>query len=639
VQPANASPVITSANHTTFTVGSPGSFTVTTTAGYPTTTAITETGTLPSGVTFTDNGNGTATIAGTPAAGTAGSYPITIKASNGASPDATQSFTLTVQPAAASPVITSADHATFAIGTAGSFTVTTTAGYPTATTITKTGALPSGVTFTDNGNGTATIAGTPTAAGSFPITITAGNGASTDATQSFTLTVTKKPAISSADHATFVIGTAGSFTVTTTAGYPTATTLTRTGTLPIGVSFTDNGNGTATIAGTPAAGSTGSYPLTLTASNSAGSTQQSFTLTVVPATAAPVITSADHASFAKGSAGSFTVTTTGYPTATITKTAGTLPAGVSFTDNRNGTATIAGTPTAAGAFPITIKASNGTAPDATQSFTLTVTAPPAITSPNTATFISDVAGQSFTVTTTGYPTATITKTGALPAGMTFTDNRNGTATIAGTPSVPASTDFALTITASNGIAPNATQSFTLKVTKVAAVALPAKPPLPNGLLLGVPLKVKAGQVITVTGSGYKPGAPIELGWYLPRTVITHTVANAAGNFSTTLVVPNQLGVKALYASGLGSNGKARYLAAPTLVNKATASSISPSSGGKTTQPIVSPSTGGSGAGTSRESGLANTGLTSQRISAASAGALALTGFALMVIGRRRREED
>jgi hypothetical protein len=45
-------------------------------------------------VDFTDNGDGTATLAGTPS--TSGSYPITITASNGVSPDYTQSFTLTV---------------------------------------------------------------------------------------------------------------------------------------------------------------------------------------------------------------------------------------------------------------------------------------------------------------------------------------------------------------------------------------------------------------------------------------------------------------------------------------------------------------------------------------------------------------
>ena len=56
-------------------------------------------------MTFVDNGDGTATLAGTPAAGTGGTYPLTITAANGVLPDATQSFTLTVDQA---PAITSA---------------------------------------------------------------------------------------------------------------------------------------------------------------------------------------------------------------------------------------------------------------------------------------------------------------------------------------------------------------------------------------------------------------------------------------------------------------------------------------------------------------------------------------------------
>jgi hypothetical protein len=175
-------PTITSANNTTFTVGSAGTFTVTTT-GFPT-PSITENGALPSGVTFTDNGNGTATLSGTPAAGTGGSYPFTITASNTASPNANQSFTLTVDQA---PAITSASSTTFTSGSSINFTVTTT-GYPTPT-LSESGALPGNVTFTNNGNGTATISGTASVAGSYGITINAGNGVSPTAGQSFTLNV------------------------------------------------------------------------------------------------------------------------------------------------------------------------------------------------------------------------------------------------------------------------------------------------------------------------------------------------------------------------------------------------------------------------------------------------------------------
>ncbi|MGA2032549.1 MAG: putative Ig domain-containing protein, partial [Thermoguttaceae bacterium] len=154
-------------------MGTAGSFSVTTSGSPP--PALTESGALPSGVIFTDNGNGTAALAGTPAAGTTGPYAFTITANNGISPNATQNFTLSVDQA---PAITSASSTTFKIGTPGTFTVITT-GVPNST-LSETGALPGGVTFIDNGNGTATLAGTPAAGngGSYPLSITANNGIS-----------------------------------------------------------------------------------------------------------------------------------------------------------------------------------------------------------------------------------------------------------------------------------------------------------------------------------------------------------------------------------------------------------------------------------------------------------------------------
>jgi hypothetical protein len=86
-----AAPAITSAASTTFTVGTAGSFAVVAT-GSPAPT-LAESGPLPSGVTFDP---GTGLLAGTPAAGTVASYPITLTAANGVAPDATQTFTLHV---------------------------------------------------------------------------------------------------------------------------------------------------------------------------------------------------------------------------------------------------------------------------------------------------------------------------------------------------------------------------------------------------------------------------------------------------------------------------------------------------------------------------------------------------------------
>jgi DNA-binding beta-propeller fold protein YncE len=80
--------VITSADQVTFNQGVAGTFTFTAT-GYPAPT-FSETGALPSGVSLTASG----VLSGTPAAGTAGVYPIQVTATNGVA--ATQAFTLTV---------------------------------------------------------------------------------------------------------------------------------------------------------------------------------------------------------------------------------------------------------------------------------------------------------------------------------------------------------------------------------------------------------------------------------------------------------------------------------------------------------------------------------------------------------------
>jgi hypothetical protein len=179
-------PAFTSGNSAVFTVGTAGSFTVMTT-GFPA-ASITAAGALPGGVMLVSNGDGTATLAGTPAAGSGGVYYLTLTAHNGVSPDAMQNFVLTVNQA---PAITSASAATFTAGSFGSFTVTAT-GYPIPG-LSESGALPAGVTFIDNHNGTGTLSGTPTASGTFYPTFTASNGVGTNASQAFTLTVNGGP--------------------------------------------------------------------------------------------------------------------------------------------------------------------------------------------------------------------------------------------------------------------------------------------------------------------------------------------------------------------------------------------------------------------------------------------------------------
>jgi hypothetical protein len=137
---ADEPPVITSKNSTTFKVGSADAFTVTA-VGRPT-PSFSETGALPTGVTF----NAAGMLSGTPAAGTGGVYPLTITASNGNAPDATQNFTLTVEQA---PAITSPAFTAFRVEAVDRFTVTAT-GYP-APRFSATGTLPDRVTLEPSG--------------------------------------------------------------------------------------------------------------------------------------------------------------------------------------------------------------------------------------------------------------------------------------------------------------------------------------------------------------------------------------------------------------------------------------------------------------------------------------------------------
>jgi hypothetical protein len=413
-------PAITSANNTTFVTGTAGSFTVTTT-GTPA-PSLSESGALPMGVSFTDNHNGTATVSGPPTQ--SGIFNISITASNGVGSPAVQSFTLTVDQA---PAITSGNSTTFTFNTLSSFTVTST-GFPIPS-LSESGALPMGVSFTDNHNGTGTLGGTPTSSGTFIITLTASNGVTPNAVQSFTLNVPQTLAITSANNTTFLYGTASSFTVTTT-GSPVPS-ITESGQLPSGIRFSDQHNGTATLTGTPTL--RGIFPITFTASNGTGTVVQSFTLTV---DRAPLFISQNNATFKLNGHSAFTVSAGGFPIPSIMQ-GGTLPNGVNFVDNGNGTGNLSGIATQSGTFPITFTASNGIGSPAVQDFTLTVAGPIISLNPTSINFGRVLQGttatQTVMVTNTGTTNLNILnlafKVGPGESGDTFTTNNECPANI------------------------------------------------------------------------------------------------------------------------------------------------------------------------------------------------------------------
>jgi hypothetical protein len=167
---------------------------------------------------------------------------------------------------------------------------------------------------------------------------------------------------------------------------------------------------------------------------------------------------------------------------------------------------------------------------ASQSGSVTIDEPPAITSANAAAFTAGVAG-TFTVTTTGYPTPALSETGtALPAGVTFTDNGNGTATLAGT--TTAAGIYSIVITASNGTSPNATQSFTLTVSPAAPSSMTAN----SGT---TPQMTTANTAfpnplaVTVTDSFGNPVSGVSVTFTAPSSGASGTFSNSTGTITVT----------------------------------------------------------------------------------------------------------
>jgi len=160
----------------------------------------------------------------------------------------------------------------------GSFTITT-AGTPTAT-VTETGTLPYGLAFTPGPDGTATIAGTAGlfSLGTHTVTITATNRVGAPAVQTLTVVVGFAPVLAAPTRAHLTVGHGGDIRFVAF-GYPVAS-LTATGALPAGMTFVDNGNGTATLAGTPATDSTGVYNIEVTATNPYGTSTRAVTIDV-----------------------------------------------------------------------------------------------------------------------------------------------------------------------------------------------------------------------------------------------------------------------------------------------------------------------------------------------------------------------
>jgi hypothetical protein len=190
------------------------------------------------------------------------------------------------QPAApAAPAFTSTAGATFIVGRAANFAITTSV--PGAR-VTEAGRVPAGLTFLA-GRGGAELDGLPAAgtAGQYHLTISARDKGG-HAAQLLAVTIMQLPQFG---RRPAIVATAGVFTSTSVpvAGFP-AVTVTESGSLPAGLRFTVMPNGTAVISGTPAApGMTETKTITLTAANAAGVVREPIRVTVVQPAPPPMM--------------------------------------------------------------------------------------------------------------------------------------------------------------------------------------------------------------------------------------------------------------------------------------------------------------------------------------------------------------
>jgi hypothetical protein len=150
--------------------------------------------------------------------------------------------------------------------------------------------------------------------------------------------------------------------------------------LPGWLMLTDNGDGTARLAGTPVTADVGDHDVELRVRDAVGATDvQIFTVIVANAAqmnSAPVFTSSPILSSTEAQAYSYLVATSDPDGDPLTIVANTLPAWLMLTDNGNGQAELTGTPNGAatGSHPVALETRDSFGASSVQQFTIDVAA-------------------------------------------------------------------------------------------------------------------------------------------------------------------------------------------------------------------------------------------------------------------------
>ena len=448
------------------------------------------------------------------------------------------------------------------------FTIATTPadGEPAATlALDASTTLPTGLTFS-GGSDQATISGTPGAGtqGSYAVMVDAEVNGVVISQKQFQVVIGAAPRFNSQTPGTetFTYGVQGQATITTT-GTPTPSLVLdpSSNTPPAGLTFKDNGNGTATLSGTPTAltpPTSDAVTVDLLVGGAVVGTEQ-YLVRVLPAS--PVFTSPDTATFTQGLPVDFTVSANTEPPGqglAFIYDSTSLPPGLTMVQGSPSTAQITGTPTKAGTYKVSIEATSQNGPatyttQSTQTLTITVNPPPTfVATQSSVGFTVGVsgptspAGSAFDIATTetsGSPPVSLALySSTLPNGLTFTPGANGTATITGTPTTATTTPDLVTVVAQMNGTTVASEQLAVTVAK-GSQAITFKPPNPSS--------VSFPGTFQLDMSGGSSGNPVV------ATSLTITTCTVTGDTVT-------LGSSGTCILQLSQAGNASYNAAPIL---------------------------------------------------------------------------